>query len=447
MKATVEKIEKNQVKLKIEVDAQDFEKSLERAYHKNKRHITVPGFRKGRAPRKIIERYYGEGIFYEDALNEACPDAYIKAVEETGIEPVDQPEIEIIQVGSGKNLIFNATVTVKPEVELGEYKGIEIEKVEYNVTDRDVDERLELIREQNARWIAVEDEPAEEGNRLTIDFKGYIDGEAFEGGSAENFVLELGSGQFIPGFEEQLVGTKAGEQKEIKVTFPEDYAVEDLKGKEATFVVKVHDIKKKELPALDDEFAKDVSEFETLDEYKADLKKSMERNAKETAKAEMEMKLIEKVSENAKVDIPEVMVERELDNIIRDFDFRLRFQGMDLERYVEIIGTSMDEFRAQYRDEAYNRVKNQLVIEKIIQVENIEVTDEDLEKEYEKLAEQYKQEVEQVKKNYKGREEQLKNSIVVQKAIDFLMDNAVLVEKSNDEAPEQSEETSGETKE
>lgn len=440
MKASVEKIEKNQVKLTIEVDAQDFEKSVEKAYHKNKRKIAVPGFRKGKAPRKIIEHYYGEGVFYEDALNEACPDAYIKAVEETGIEPVDQPEIEIVQVGSGKNLIFHATVTVKPEVELGQYKGIEIEKVEYNVTDQDVDQRIEQVREQNARWISVEDGPAKEGHRLTIDFKGYINGEAFEGGSAEKFDLELGSGQFIPGFEEQLVGVKAGEEKEIKVTFPEDYAVENLKGKEATFVVKVHDIKEKELPALDDEFAKDVSEFDTLDEYRADIKNSMEKNAQEAAKAEMETKLIEKISQNAKVDIPDVMVERQLDNMMQDFDFRLRFQGMDLERYVSIMGISMDEFRAQYKDEAYNRVKNQLVLEKIIKVEKIEATDEDLEKEYKRLAEQYNQDVDQVKKSYEGREDGLKDSIVIQKTIDFLMDNAVLVEKSDDEASEQSKE-------
>lgn len=440
MRTSVEKIEKNQVRLKIEVDAQEFEKSIEKAYHKNKKNIAVPGFRKGKAPRKIIEHYYGEGIFYEDALNEACPEAYIKAVEETGIEPVDQPDIEIIQVGSGQNLIFNATVTVKPEVELGEYKGIEIEKVEYNVTDQDVEDRIEQVREQNARWISVEDGPAKEGDRLTIDFKGYINGEAFEGGSAENFALELGSGQFIPGFEEQLVGVKAGEEKEIKVTFPEDYHAEDLKGKEATFVVKVHDIKEKELPALDDDFAKDVSEFDTLDEYKADIKSSMERNAQEAAKAEMENKLIEKISENAKVDIPDVMVERQLDTMMRDFDFQLRFQGMDLERYVNIIGMSMDDFRAQYKDEAYNRVKNQLVIEKIIQVEKIEVTEEDFEKEYARLAEQYKQDVEQVKKRYEGREEGLRDSIQIQKAIDFLMDNAVLVEKSEDEDSDQSKE-------
>lgn len=440
MRTSVEKIEKNQVRLKIEVDAQEFEKSIEKAYHKNKKNIAVPGFRKGKAPRKIIEHYYGEGIFYEDALNEACPEAYIKAVEETGIEPVDQPDIEIIQVGSGQNLIFNATVTVKPEVELGEYKGIEIEKVEYNVTDQDVEDRIEQVREQNARWISVEDGPAKEGDRLTIDFKGYINGEAFEGGSAENFALELGSGQFIPGFEEQLVGVKAGEEKEIKVTFPEDYHAEDLKGKEATFVVKVHDIKEKELPALDDDFAKDVSEFDTLDEYKADIKSSMERNAQEAAKAEMENKLIEKISENAKVDIPDVMVERQLDTMMRDFDFQLRFQGMDLERYVNIIGMSMDDFRAQYKDEAYNRVKNQLVIEKIIQVEKIVVTEEDFEKEYARLAEQYKQDVEQVKKRYEGREEGLRDSIQIQKAIDFLMDNAVLVEKSEDEDSDQSKE-------
>lgn len=441
MKASVEKIEKSQVKLKIEVDAKDFEKAVEKAYQKNKNRIMVPGFRKGKAPRKIIERYYGETIFYEDALNEACPDAYVRAVEETRIEPVDQPNIEIVQMGPGENLIFNATVTVKPEVELGEYKGIEIEKVEYNVTDQDVEERINQIREQNARWLSVEDGTAKEGHRLTIDFKGYINGEAFEGGSAEKFPLELGSGQFIPGFEEQLVGTKVGEEKEIQVVFPEDYHVEELKGKEATFSVKVHEIKEKELPALDDEFAKDASEFDTLDEFRADIKKSMEKNAQERAKAEMENQLLKKVTENAHVDIPDVMVETQLDSILRDFDFGLRFQGLDLERYLQIIGISMNDFRAQYKDEAYNRVKTQLVLEKIASEEKIEATEEDLEKEYARMAEQYKQDVEKVKENYKGREQGLKESIAIQKTIDFLMDNAVQIEKAHNESTEQSEKT------
>jgi len=441
VKATVEKIDKNQVKLKIEVDAQEFEKSMEKAYQKNKNKIVIPGFRKGKAPRKIIERYYGEAIFYEDALNDACPNAYIKAVEETGIEPVDQPEIEVIQVGSGENLIFNATVTVKPEVELGEYKGIEIDKVEYNVTDQDVEQRIEQVREQNARWISLENGTAEKGHRLTIDFKGYINGEAFEGGSADNFALELGSGHFIPGFEEQLIGASIGEEKEIKVVFPEDYHAEDLRGKEATFTVKVHDIKKKELPELDDEFAKDVSEFNTLEEYKADLKKSMERSAQERAKFEMENQLLQKVVENAKVDIPDVMVETQLDSIMQEYDFRLRFQGLDLQRYLQIIGTSMDDFRAQYKDEAYNRVKSQLVLEKIALEEKIEVTDEDLDKEYERIAEESKQDIEKVKQNYKGREQGLKASLLIQKTIDFLMDNAVQVEKPQSESPEEEEKT------
>src|SRR5690606_37394353 len=231
---------------------------MQKAYLKNRKHITIPGFRKGRAPRQIIERYYGEGIFYEDAINEACPKAYEEAVRESGIEPVDQPTIDIVQIGGGQNLIFTAEVTVKPEVELGQYKGIEINKVEYNVTDQDIDNQLEMIREQNARWVSVEDRPAKEGDLLTIDYKGYVDGEAFEGGTAEKQTLEIGSQRFIPGFEEQLVGMKVGDEKEIQVTFPEEYHAEDLKGKEATFEIKVHEIKEKELPELDDEFVKDI---------------------------------------------------------------------------------------------------------------------------------------------------------------------------------------------
>lgn len=437
MKTSVEKLENNKVKLEIEVDAQQFDKAMQKAYLKNRKHITIPGFRKGRAPRQIIERYYGEGIFYEDAINEACPKAYEEAVRESGIEPVDQPTIDIVQIGGGKSLIFTAEVTVKPEVELGQYKGIEINKVEYNVTDQDIDNQLEMIREQNARWVSVEDRPAKEGDLLTIDYKGYVDGEAFEGGTAEKQTLEIGSQRFIPGFEEQLVGMKVGDEKEIQVTFPEEYHAEDLKGKEATFEIKVHEIKEKELPELDDEFVKDISEFDTLEEYKANLRKTMEENAKQREKIEMENQLLEKVVQNAKVDIPEVMVENEIDAMVRDMDFRMRYQGLDLQSYLDMINTSMEDFRAQFKDDAYNRVKLQLTLEQIIKEEKIEASDEDLEREYEKIAEQYKLDVERVKKDYQGQEEGLKRSLAVQKAVDFLMEHAVIVEKQEETQEEQ----------
>ena len=437
MKTSVEKLENNKVKLEIEVDAQQFDEAMQKAYLKNRNHITIPGFRKGKAPRQIIERYYGEGIFYEDAINEACPKAYEEAVRESGIEPVDQPTIDIVQIGGGQNLIFTAEVTVKPEVELGQYKGIEINKVEYNVTDQDIDDQLEMIREQNARWVAVQDRPAKEGDLLTIDYKGFVDGEAFEGGTAEKQTLEIGSQRFIPGFEEQLVGMNVGDEKEIQVTFPEEYHAEDLKGKDATFEIKVHEIKEKELPELDDEFVKDISEFDTLEEYKANLRKTMEENAKQREKIEMENQLLEKVVENAKVDIPEVMVENEIDAMVRDMDFRMRYQGLDLQTYLDMINTSTEDFRAQFKDEAYNRVKLQLTLEQVIKEEKIEVSDEDLEREYAKIAEQYKLDLDRVKKDYQGREEGLKRSLAVQKAVDFLMENAVIVEKQEEAQEDQ----------
>jgi trigger factor len=440
VKTSVEKLENSKVKLEIEVDAQQFDEAMEKAYLKNRGSITIPGFRKGKAPRKIIERYYGEGIFYEDAINEACPKAYDEAVRESGIEPVEQPTIDIVQIGGGQNFIFTAEVTVKPEVELGQYKGIEINKVEYNVTDQDIDEQLEMVREQNARWISVEDRAAKEGDLLTIDYKGYVDGEAFEGGTAENQTLEIGSQRFIPGFEEQLIGVKVGEEKEIQVTFPEEYHAEDLKGKEATFEIKVHEIKEKELPELDDEFVKDISEFDTLEEYKDNLRKTMEENSKQREKVEMENQLLEKVVENAKVDIPEVMVENEIDAMVRDMDFRLRYQGMNLQTYLDMINTTMEDFRAQFKDDAYNRVKLQLTIDQIIKEEKIEATDEDLEREYTRIAEEYKLDLDRVKNDYQGREEGLKNSLAVQKAVDFLMEHAVVVEKQEETQEEQESE-------
>ena len=447
MKTSVEKLENSKVKLEIEVDAQQFDEAMQKAYIKNRKHINIPGFRKGRAPRQIIERYYGEGIFYEDAINEACPKAYEEAVRESGIEPVDQPTIDIVQIGGGKSLIFTAEVTVKPEVELGQYKGIEINKVEYNVTDQDIDDQLQMIREQNARWVSVQDRPAKEGDLLTIDYKGYVDGEAFEGGTAENQTLEIGSQRFIPGFEEQLVGMNVGDEKEIQVTFPEEYHAENLKGKEATFEIKVHEIKEKELPELDDEFVKDISEFDTLEEYKANLRKTMEENAKQREKVEMENQLLEKVVENAKVDIPEVMVENEIDAMVRDMDFRMRYQGLDLQSYLDMINTSMEDFRAQFKNDAYNRVKLQLTLEQVIKEEKIEASDEDLEREYAKIAEQYKLDVDRVKNDYQGQEESLKRSLAVQKAVDFLMENAVIVEKQEQTQEEEQESTEEATQE
>lgn len=431
MKVTKEILGNNKVKLEIQVDNETFEKGMEKSYLKNRKSIQIPGFRKGRVPRKIIERYYGESIFYEDAINEIFPETYKQAVDESGIEPVDNPELDIVQIGDGKELIYTAEVTVKPEVELGQYKGIEVRKVEYNVSDDEVEHQLEHVREKNARWITVEDRPVKEGDRVTLDYSGSVDGVQFEGGTAEKQILEIGSGRFIPGFEEQLVGMNIGDEKDINVKFPDEYHAEELKGKDAVFKVKIHEIKEKELPELDDEFAKDVSEFSTLDEYKEDMKKKMQDEASESSKAAMENELIGKICENAKVDIPEVMVKQEIDRIVRDVDYRLRYNGMDLKRYLEMVNTSEADFRAQYQDEAYNRVKTQLVLEKISKVENIEANDDDLDKEFARMAEQYKRDIEEIKRNFGDNVEYMKNSIVVQKTIDMLMSSAILTEKQD----------------
>lgn len=431
MKATAEKIENNKVKLKFEVDAQDFEKALNKSYMKNKGKFQIPGFRKGKAPRKLIERYYGEGVFYEDAFNEIFQEVYWKAVEDNGLEPVDYPTVEEIeQIGSGKDLVFTASVVVKPEVELGQYKGIEVEKVEYNVTDKDVEDALKRIQERYARWVAVEGRPIKEGDLVTLDYEGFVDGQPIKDGSARNYALEVGSKTFIPGFEEQLVGLNAGDEKEIKVTFPEDYRVEELRGKEAVFKIKVHDIKEKELPELDDEFAKDVSEFETFEEYKAHLREDLERAAKNQARAQMEEQLLSQVVEGAKVDIPDVMVEREIDAMLSNFELGLYYRGLTLERYLELTGTSMEDLRAQYRQEAYTRVKTALVLEKVAKAEGIEVTQEDLDKELEELAGQFNITVDEARKRYAESLERRKHELLTRKIVDFLMDNAIIVDKA-----------------
>lgn len=436
MKATAEKIEKNLVKLTVEVDAKEFDKSIQKAYLKNRKHIMIPGFRKGRAPRKVIEQFYGEALFYEDAANDIIPSTYGDAVDETKIEPVAQPEIDIVQIGNGQNFIYTADVVVKPEVELGEYKGIQIDKVEYTVTDQDIEEQLENMREQNARWISIEGSAVEEGHRVTMDYTGKIDGEEFEGGSAENASLEIGSGTFIPGFEEQLIGMNIGDSKDINVTFPENYHEEDFQGKEAIFHVELHDIKEKELPELDDEFAKDISEFDTLDEYRADSREKLEKSAKEQAKAEMESSLVQKIVDNANVDIPEEMVDSEIDRTLNELDYTLRYQGLSLEQYLQFTGTSLDDVRAEHRDQAYNTVKMRLVLEEIAKVEEIQVDDADVEEEFEKMAEQYDRDVEDVKKDFGLSTEALKEHLMPQKTIDFLMDNAIIEVREIDESVE-----------
>jgi len=426
MSSKLEKLEKNVATLEITVSAEKLEEGIAKAYIKNAKKFNIPGFRKGKAPRKLIEKYYGEGIFYEDAINEVCPEAYEEAIKEHNLEPVDRPSIDILEIENGKGIVFKAEVTVKPEVELGQYKGIEVEKKEYNVTDEDVENELEILRNRNARIIDVTDRPVKRGDIVTIDFKGFIDDKEFEGGSAENYKLEIGSGRFIPGFEEQLIGATIGNEVDVNVTFPEDYRSEELAGKPALFKVTVKEIKEKELLPLDDEFAKDVSEFDTLEELKADIKRKKLEEAERMAKNEYENDLIKKVVQNAKVDIPEVMIDNQIESMIRDFDYQLRFQGLDLDSYMKYMNISYEEMKQSYKEAAEDRVKTQLVMEAITKAENIEVTDEELEAEVEKTAKQYNQDVEKFRKSLRERDiEYIREGLQLQKTIDFLVEHSV----------------------
>lgn len=422
MNSKLEKIENNVATLEITVSPEKFEEGMMKSYIKNVKKFNIPGFRKGKAPRKIIEKYYGEAVFYEDAINYVCPDAYDEAVKEHNLNPVDRPEIDIVDIENGKPLVFTAAVTLKPEVELGEYKGIEVAKKEYNVTDEDIQKELERMREKNARLVDITDRPVKKGDNTVIDFKGFVDDVQFEGGTAEDYKLEIGSGQFIPGFEDQLVGAEIGKEVDVNVSFPEKYGNEDLAGKPALFKVTVKEIKEKQYDEIDDEFAKDVSEFESLEELKADIRVKFEKDAEARAKSEYEEDVIAKVVENAKVDIPEVMVDSQIDLMIRDFDHQLRYQGLNLDTYMNYMNMDVKGLKEQYRPAALSRVKSQLILEKVAEVESLEVTDEELEKELEKTAKQYNQELEKLKSTLK--EEQIsyiKDGIIVQKAIDFLV--------------------------
>ena len=426
MNSKLEKLENNVATLEISVSAEKLEEGIMKSYLKNVKKFNIAGFRKGKAPRKIIERHYGEAVFYEDAINIICPDAYDEAVKEHNLEPVDRPDIDIIDIESGKGLIFKAVVTVKPEVALGQYKGIEAEKKEYNVTDEEVDKEIETIREKNARLVEVSDRPVKNGDITIIDFKGFVDDKQFEGGTSENFSLEVGSGQFIPGFEEQMVGAELGKEIDVNVQFPKEYNSEELAGKPALFKVTVKEIKEKQLVELDDEFAKDVSEFDTLDELKADIRKKKEEQCKRLEKQQYEDEVINKVVENATVDIPEVMVDAQVNIMLRDFDYQLRYQGLNLEAYLKYMNMDIDKLKESYRDVAKSRVKSQLVLEKVAEAEGIAATEEDLNAEIEKTAKHYNQDLEKFKKTLKEDEiTYIKDGIVIQKAIDFLVDNSV----------------------
>ena len=417
----------NRYELVVKVDAAQFEAAIEKVYRRNVKKIDVPGFRKGHAPRKVVERMYGEGVFFEDAVNDVYPSALQEAVDESGLEIVARPEVEVTEVSREEGVTFVAKCVVKPEVEVKDYKGIEVEKEVKAVTDEEIDRKLQNLQEKHARMIDVDDRAAQQGDNVVFDFEGFVDGEAFEGGKAEHFSLELGSGQFIPGFEDQIVGKSIGEDFDVNVTFPEDYHVEDLKGKPAVFKCHLHEIKYKELPVLDDEFAKDASEFDTLDELKADLRKKEEEANEKAADTEVENKLIDTVIENMSGEIPEEMYEVRIDEMVRDFDYRLQMQGLNLDTYLKYTGMELDGFRKTFAAQAEKQVKIRLALEKIVEVENITVDEETVEAEYKKMADQYKMEVEKVKGFVP--EEELKKDLAVNKAVDMIKESAKITNK------------------
>lgn len=438
MSLKVENLDHNMVKLTIEVSAEEFEKATETAYKKNKNRINVPGFRKGKAPQKMIEKLYGAGVFYEDAANELIPKAYDAEIANCDLDLVSQPKIEVEQIEKGKPFIFTAEVAVKPEVTLGEYKGVEVPKTEVSVTDEEVDAEVDKEREKNARTVTVEDRPVENGDMIKLDFDGSVDGVPFDGGKAENYDLTVGSGSFIPGFEDQLVGVSAGQDVDVKVTFPEDYHAKELAGKEAVFKCKVNEIRKKEIPEADDEFAQDVSEFDTLAEYKEDVKKKLTEQKENAAKNAKESAAVEAAVANAEMDIPDAMVEGQVRRMADDFARRIQSQGLSVEQYFQFTGTTAEKLLEQMRPEALKRIKNSLTLEAIAAKENFEVAEEKVEEELKKMADTYKMEVEKVKEALgEGGLDQMKADLKIQAAVDFLRDHAKEVEKKVEEAAEE----------
>ena len=427
----LEKIENSVAEFTFEVSSEAFEKGMDKAFAKNAKYFAVPGFRKGKAPRKMVEKMYGRGVLYEDALNFALPDEYDKAVEELKLEPVDKPEIDLDgDIVDGESIKIIAKVTVKPEVKLGKYKGITLEKVEYNVSSKDVDAEIEKLRENGARLETVEDRPVANGDIANIDYEGFKDGVAFDGGKGEAYDLTIGSGQFIPGFEDQLIGANAGDEVTVKVKFPEEYHSEELKGADAEFKVKVNAIKVKVLPELDDEFAKDVSEFETFKELKADIKKKLKEQAEARAKNEMNASAIEKVSELTKVEIPQCMIDSQLNTMMNDYDMRMQQQGLSLKQYFQMTGMTEDTFKKQFAEQAKNQVITTLTLDEIGKKEKIDAYADDIEAEYTKIAESYGMKAEQIKGYIP--EDDIKKDIITRKVVDLIVENATVTEKSEE---------------
>ena len=426
MSLQVEKLEKNMAKLTIEVFADELEKALQNAYKKQKNKISMPGFRKGKVPRQMVEKMYGADVFYEDAANALIPQAYSEAYDECDLQIVSQPEIDITQIEKGKPFIFTALVATRPEVTLGEYKGLEVDKVSTRVTQKEVDAKIQEEAGKNARTVAVEGRPVKDGDEVVLDFEGFVDGEAFEGGKGENYSLTIGSGTFIPGFEDQLIGVEAEKEVEVKVTFPEEYHAENLQGKDAVFKCTVHEIKEKELPEIDDEFAAEVSEFDTLDEYKADVKAKIKEEKAKEGKAKKEDQVIAKAIENATMEIPELMIKTQARQQMDNFAQNLMSQGLTMEQYAQFTGMTADKMMEQMLPSAEKNIKTRLVLEAIAKAENIEISDEKIDEKLAEMAKSYDMEVEKLKELVGDAEkQQMKDDMAVQEAIDFLVENAV----------------------
>ena len=425
MSLQVEKLEKNMAKLTIEASAEDFEKAIQKVYLKARGRINIPGFRKGKAPRKLIEKMYGTGVFYEDAANDLIPTAYAEALKDCDLEIVSRPEINVTQIESGKPFIFTAEVAVKPEVTLGEYKGVEVEKSDVEVTDEDINKEVDKERENNSRTIDVDDRAVESGDIIKLDFDGSVDGVPFAGGKAENYTLTIGSGSFIPGFEDQLIGTKIGEDKDVTVTFPEDYHEKSLAGKEAVFKCKVNAITVKELPDADDEFASEVSDFETLEEYKADIRAKLTEQKEKAAKTAKEDALVEKAVEGATMDIPDLMIESQARSMVQDFAQRLQQQGLSMDQYMQYTGSTVEKMIEESKEQAKKRIESRLVLEAVASAEGLTASEEDVEKEIEDLAKSYGMEVDQIKPYVtEDQKEQMRENIAVQKALDLMYEQS-----------------------
>ena len=425
MAVKCEEVEKNLSKLTFEVSAADFEAAIDKVYNKNKNKFNVPGFRKGKAPKSVIIKYYTKAVFYDDALNAVLPEAYQAALKESGLDVVARPEFDVEEIKEGEPVVFTALVTTKPEVELGEYKGIKVPKIDYTVTDEDVDKDIESVQQRNARMVSVDDRAVESGDIAVIDFEGFVEDVAFEGGKGENYELEIGSNTFIPGFEDQIIGAKIDDLIDVNVTFPEEYHAEELKGKPAVFKVKVNEIKVRELPELDDDFASEVSEFDTLAEYKADVRAKLEEKAKEKAEAETQNAVIEKAVENAKMDIPQAMIDAQVDNLINDFAQRLSYQGMNLDMYLQYTGQTVDSMKEAYREQAEKQVSASLVIEAIAKAEGIEVSPEEVEMNLIDMSKKYNMELDKLKELISEPElENIKKEMVFTKTVEMLANNA-----------------------